>query len=243
MANYAFGAGSLWGVSTSAGVQTPIKFGTLQDVSIETSFSEKQLYGSMQFPVAIARGTGKVTGKAKFAQINGEIYNSLFFGANMIDGSVKTANMENHTVSVGGSVTVSHSATFIADLGVVISSNGVPMVKVSSSPEQGQYSVVAGVYTFNVADANVGVWTSYTYSDATEGKKIVVQNQLLGSSPFFSAYFTTVYNGKQISYQLPRCMSSKLSFATKLEDFNVPEFDFSAFADESGQVMTISTAE
>lgn len=246
MSVFTFGSGSLWGVSTASGVQTPINFGTLQEVSIETSFNTKELFGSKQFAVAVARGTGKVTGKAKFAQINGELYNSLFYGANLVTGQVLTAINEAKTIPnvTPWTATVTGAATFIDDLGVIYSATGLPLKKVATAPIAGQYSVSAvGVYTFAAADANLGVEIDYTYNDVTNGKKIVITNQLLGTTPFFSVYFSTIYNGKAVSYQLPKCTSSKLSFATKLEDFSVPEFDFSAFCDDSGKIMTISTAE
>ena len=244
MANFSFGAGSLWGVSTADGVQTPIKFGTVQEVAIETSFNKKELYGSHQFPVAIARGTGKVSCKAKFAQIDGDAYNSLFFGANMVTGQLLVANDESKSIPAATpfTITTTNSVNFSEDLGVTLA-DGTQLTKVASSPSVGQYSVSAGVYTFNTGDASKAVLISYTYTNSTSGKKIEVSNQLLGTSPFFSAYFTTVYNGKNVTYKLNRCMSSKLGFATKLEDFSIPEFDFDAFADDSGKVMTISTAE
>lgn len=246
MSAFTFGAGTLWGVNTSSGTNTPQKFGTLQEVSIEASFNTKELYGSMQFPVAIARGTGKVTGKAKFAQINGEIYNSLFFGANMTTGQILTANAESKSIPVSSpyTATVANSANFAADLGVKFVATGIPLKKVASAPTTGQYSVAAGVYTFAAADTGLAVEISYTYNDTTAGKKIVIDNQLLGTTPFFAIYFTTVFNGKQVNVQLPQCTSNKLSLiSTKLEDYGVPEFDFSAFANDSGNIMTISTAE
>lgn len=244
MANFAFGAGSLYGINIIAGVPTPVKFGTLQEVSIETSFNEKQLYGGYQFPVAIARGTGKVSGKAKFAQINGAIFNELFFGSTMTTGQVNTVTGEASTIpATPYTITVVNSATFGTDLGVLYSLTGLPLTKVASAPTTGQYSITAGVYTFAAADTLLGVSISYTYTVAASGKKMVVSNQLLGTTPFFSCYFSTVYNGKAVNFQLPLCTSAKLGFATKLEDFVVPELDFAAFADASGQVMTISTAE
>src|SRR5208283_697884 len=57
----AFGSGVLIG-TTSAG---PLQFGTLQDVSVDFSFSLKSLMGQYQFPVAVARGAGKISGKEK----------------------------------------------------------------------------------------------------------------------------------------------------------------------------------
>ncbi len=51
----AFGSGVL--IATPSGANaTPVQFGTLQDVSIDISFSSKQLFGQYQFPIALARG-------------------------------------------------------------------------------------------------------------------------------------------------------------------------------------------
>lgn len=246
MALFTFGAGDLWGINTSSPTNTPQRFGTLQDVSLDVSFSSKELYGSKQFPVAIARGTGKVTGKAKFAQINGDIYNNLFFGANSVTGQVLTLLEESKTIPASSpyTLTVANSANFVDDLGVVYSATGIALKKVASAPTTGQYSVSAGVYTFAAADTNLGVLINYTYNDTTAGKKTVISNQSLGTTPFFSIYFTTTYNGKQVNIQMPMCTSSKLTLlSTKSEDFGVPEFDFSAFADSSGKIMTLSTNE
>ena len=66
---------TLWGFP--AANPTPMKFGTLQDVSLDISGDVKQLYGQKQFPEAVARGKCKITGKSKFAAINGKMLNDL----------------------------------------------------------------------------------------------------------------------------------------------------------------------
>ncbi|MCI0468398.1 MAG: undecaprenyl-diphosphate phosphatase, partial [Beijerinckiaceae bacterium] len=75
------------------------------------------------------------------------------------------------------------------------------------------------------------------------GQKFTVANQLLGTTPTFQAVFYTTFQGQAISLKLNNCTSSKLSFHTKLEDFVMPEFDFSCFADSAGNVMTWSFGE
>ena len=77
-----FGSGAVWGERTDvigSGIG-PRQFGVLQDIQIDFDWSDKELYGQLQFPVAIARGQGKITGKAKFAQILGLLYSDIFFG-------------------------------------------------------------------------------------------------------------------------------------------------------------------
>lgn len=77
-----FGSGAIWGERTDvigSGIG-PRQFGVLQDIQIDFDWSDKELYGQLQFPVAIARGQGKITGKAKFAQILGLLYSDFFRG-------------------------------------------------------------------------------------------------------------------------------------------------------------------
>jgi hypothetical protein len=75
-----FGSGAVWGERTDvtgSGIG-PRQFGVLQDIQIDFDWTDKPLYGQLQFPVAIARGQGKITGKAKFAQILGLLYSDIF---------------------------------------------------------------------------------------------------------------------------------------------------------------------
>ena len=66
----------------------------LQDVQIDFNWSDKELYGQLQFPVAIARGQGKITGKAKFAQILGLLYSDMFFGVSPATGQFAVSQLE-----------------------------------------------------------------------------------------------------------------------------------------------------
>lgn len=243
MSQFVFGAGSLWGTSTATG-STPVQFGTLQEASFDFAPTVKELFGSYQFAAAIRRGTIKVTGKAKAGEINGALFNSLFFGQTGSTGQLLVANGESGTIpATPFQITVTGSATFVSDLGVKYAATGLPLVKVVSAPAIGQYSVSAGVYTFAAADTLVGVKISYSYTSATGGTKTIITNQLLGTTPTFSMTFNAIDNGKQVTYTFPKCTASKLSFGTKLEDFVLPEFDFHVFADDNGQIFTQSTVE
>jgi hypothetical protein len=242
---YSFGSGVLYGRSIDTVNATPVRFGALQGVSLDFSFTVKELYGSFQFPIALGRGTGKITGKADFAQINAQAYNDLFFGTgNVATGALRTAVGETATVTAN-IVTASHNSTFVNDLGVIRSSDGAVFTKVANVPVGTQYAcnTSTGVYTFNASQANAGVAISYTYNDANSGKQISITNQLLGTSPQFAAVFTETFNGKSMTIALNACMSSKLSMSTKLEDFTIPAFDFMAFADASNNIGTINTEE
>lgn len=242
-----FGAGTLIGKSSIAN-STPVQFGILQDVSLDFAFTLKELHGSLQFPIDIGRGTAKITGKAKHGDIDADLWGSLFFddAPPLLSGPQLLAAIGEAAAipTTPFTVTVTQAATFQFDQGVKYTVTGVRLQRVASGPVAGEYIVneATGVYTFAAADVGLGVLISYTYTLASGGRKILITNNLLGDAPQFQVLFNGLRNGKQINVQLNRCISSKLSFATKLEDFMIPEFDFMAMADDSNNVGTISIA-
>jgi hypothetical protein len=232
---FVFGAGSLWGVRTDVSGSTPRRFGILQEVSVEFSGSLKPLTGSYRAPVAIGAGAIKTSGKAKFARINSGIYADLFFGVTPTTGRTIIAEDEPGTIpsATAYTVTVTNSATFVQDLGVWYADTGLQFQRITAGPPAaGQYSVSAGVYTFAAADEGRPVRTSYTYTALT-GQTIEIDNQLLGVAPTFQSFFKGIYNGKQATLSLPNCISEKLSFGTKTEDWMIPEFDFMFYANDA----------
>lgn len=243
---FSFGSGVLQGFRTDVATQTPINFGLVQEVNLDVAYDTKQLYGQYQYPVAIARGKAKFSGKAKLARISGIVFGSLFFGITPVAGQVATSFAESGTIpGTPYAVTPANAATFVDDLGVVNSSTGLPLTKVASGPTTGQYSVNAttGVYTFAAADTTLVMLISYTYTISATGEKIVVTNQLLGTTPTFQANLYTTFQSKAVSIKMPNCVSQKLTFPTKLDDFVMPDFEFDVFADASGAVATWSFGE
>jgi hypothetical protein len=253
MAQYAFGSGILWGTpSTDAygntiATPSPVQFGVLQEITIDISFDVKQLYGQNQMPVAVGRGKGKMSGKAKLAQMNGATVNSLFFGQTMTSSIISdvydTTGSTIPATPFQVTVTPPSSGTWSRDLGVR-SSTGVPLTRVASAPATGQYSVAAGVYTFAAADTGLLVFINYQYTaTSTSAKTSNVVNVPMGYAPSFRADLYMPFQGKSMIWSLPNCIASKLSLATKLDDFTVPEFDFEGFADASGNVLTWAFSE
>ena len=155
-----FGAGTLYGLDNSTPTPTPVKFGTLQDVSVEFSADVKELYGANQFPAHIGRGENRMACKAKLGQIQGAMLNVLFFGLPKNTGELLQALGEAAQGIPAASpytVHVANAAAFAQDLGVVYTATGAPLTQVASAPTVGQYSVGAGgVYTFAAADERRG---------------------------------------------------------------------------------------
>ncbi|HWR15168.1 MAG TPA: hypothetical protein VN577_10085 [Terriglobales bacterium] len=243
-----FANGTLFGTPNAGNLApnpTPMKFGFLQDISVELSGDSKQLFGQYQYPVDTARGKTKITWKAKFAQINGKLFNDLFFAETMTTPMNLVAVDEAAAIPASPfTVTVANSAKFVEDKGVVDVSTGHQLVKVASAPATGQYSVSAGVYTFAAADTGKAVLINYTYNAATGvGMRIPITNHLMGFGPIFSMTLTNAYKGQNLSMTLNACRAEKLAFATKQDDYMIPEIDGSAFADASNNIGYLDLSE
>lgn len=240
---FSFGSGVLIGTPAGAN-KTPVNFGLIQSCNIDITGNNKPLYGQYQFPVAIGAGTKKVTGKAVSARISGLLMASLFFGATLTPGQVATAFGEAGSVPASSTytITVSNSAHFQDDQGVVYAATGLPLVRVASLTAVGQYTVSAGVYTFYSGDASASVLINYRYTISGSGQNFSIPNNLLGPTINFGINLYTVdpSTGLSMTLNVPNCVMNKGSFSTKLEDWLMPEFDFDIFANAAGSVGTWS---
>jgi hypothetical protein len=235
-----YGPGSLYVTRTDIANQTPYNIGFAQDLTIDVGFTEKSLYGQYEAPLAIARGTGKWTGKAKAAEVSGLALNAAFFGATFVSGSLNPNIGEVHSV-VAGSATVANSATFAQDLGVVYAATQSPLQKTTSAPSVGQYSVAAGVYTFNTGDNGVNnVAISYLNNVAAAGQQLAYNAQLLGVQTTFRLDYASTFQGVPVVFQAFYCVSTKLAMNFKLEDYMIPELDFTMGATAGLAVFNVS---
>lgn len=242
MAIMSFGSGLLYATPVGTN-QTPVQFGALQDISFDMSRTVKSLYGQYQQPLAVGAGELKASGKAKIGYISAGIYANLFYGVTPSVGTTSIANNEAASVPAATpwTVTVTNSATWTNDLGVVYSATGLPFTRVASAPTKGQYSVAAGVYTFSTSDASTAVLISYEYTQASSGQTISVGTVLQGVQPTFIVDLYRGYNGVGERHRFWSCISSKLTIPTKLADFGISEMDLEAFTDTSGRFHTIYT--
>ncbi len=249
MPMYEFGSGTMWAVPTinlagnNVTVPTPVPFGAMQDVAIDIAYTVKELYGLYQFPLDVARGTAKLTGKAKVARIQAALFNQIF-GETLAANEIKVSYQEAGNTANNNTFT-GNQTPFLYDLGVIWANNSLPLTRAANAANNGIYSVDAnGVYLFGVGDANKSIKVSYAYTgNAATANQFTIQNQLLGLSPFFKAVFSVTRSGKVFTAVFNKCVGTKLSFATKLEDFMIPEFDFAIMADDGGNVGTMSVTE
>lgn len=243
MSQYVFGTGQLFAMPVGGGA--PLRFGALQDVSVDFNGDIKQLYGQYQFALDVARGKTKIEWKASTGNIDATAFNQVFFGETVTTGDelIQAIN-EAQTVPATGpyTATATHGADFAMDLGVYLASTGAPLKQVASGPAAGQYSVsVAGVYTFNVAQASAAVLINYLWENSTSGGSLDIGNNLMGSTPKFQLVLSQVYNDKNFSLVLYSCVSEKLSLPLKQDDYLISEITGQAFADGANRVARITT--
>lgn len=244
---YEFGSGVLTGLRNDiSGLQTPRRFGVLQDVSLDFAGDIKMLWGTNQYPVDSARGKTKIEGKAKFAGIQATGYNDLFFGQTLTSGQKKYALNERATVgssTVGIPYTVANAASApLIDQGVYYggsgSNAGVQLTATTTSPPpSASYNFVAstGVYTLAPQDSNAAMLFNYMYSAST-GYHIQIDQQFMGTTPRFGLTLFQVYGGNQQVLELYNAVSAKLSYPTRIDDYVITEMDFSAFANAADTV-------
>jgi hypothetical protein len=243
MSQYVFGTGQLF--ATPVGGGAPLRFGALQDVSVDFSGDIKMLHGQYQFALDVARGKTKVEWKASSGNIDVASFNQLFFGE-VVDEGDELVQVINETGSVPAmstyTVTAAQGANFFMDLGVYLAADGTPLQQVATTPGDGEYTVsVAGVYTFNAAQASAGVLLNYLYESASTGGSIDLSNQLMGSTPRFQLVLSQVYNAKTFTVLLYSNVAEKLSLPLKQDDYLIAEFSGQAFADEAGRVARLTS--
>jgi len=242
-----FGSGVMWAVpminlaGNNVATPTPIPFGAMQEATVDFSFGKKELYGLSVFPIDVARATGKIDIKAKMARFQALLFNQLF-GETPNANELKVAYQEALSVSANNA-TVAAGANFSLDLGVWYANNMMPLTR-AANVSAGNYVVGAnGNYSFNESN-NTAILISYAFTGAnSNGSNFTINNQLLGLSPFFKVVLNQNRRARHMTLVLNRCVATKIGIGTKLEDFNIPDFEASAMADDAGVVGTWSFNE
>lgn len=146
-------------------------------------------------------------------------------------------------IAFGPAFTVANNNAPV-DYGVNYALTGYPFEKSateSAASLAGTYNFIPalGAYQFGSADAGASIFVTYTYASAS-GKVITINNPFMGTTPRFQATFLAQFEGQQVAFTLLSCVAQKLMMSTKLDDYTIPELDFSAFANGAGSIGTLS---
>ncbi len=252
-----FGAGVL--VGQAIGGKTPVRFAVLQDCSIDFAPKIEPLYGQNRYAIALAAGSTKTTVKAKYAGFRGRALYDLYF-AGASSGTKLTTGIRAHFVDnelqtgvAGGFTAANVGAGFLADQGIYIVWSGKPLVGFDPTVigATGDYTVdAAGNYTITYAptpaDLNpvtqgFDLYVSYTFTDNTQGTRITFGNPRMGTNPVFSAQINMAFDGRSALWNFPRCVASKMGFPTKLDGWQMNDFEFELAADIAGNLGMLDT--
>lgn len=232
-----FSAGTMFAQrkARDGSVTDVVEIGSLQDGSIDFTWSQKMLNGANQFAIAVANGTAQVALKASTAIYDAVAYNEIFFGNSTgpIVGRKENVLGEQAMIPLATTYTVTVAqATDWSDNRGVKYSNGKPFHRVASNPAAGEFSVAAGIYTFSAEDAGQLIFISYQCTYATGGSILTINNNVQGSQVFFMCELQSQYGDAgfedKVMIHLEKCVTSKLSFSTKQADFIVPQFEATA---------------
>ena len=152
-------------------------------INYEISTNLVQLSISKGFPVATTQGAKTITGTIDLAgdDIN---FRALIEGQKVKSGANGMHfRYEDYVIPADGviNIVIDDEGTFTNVVNVLDVATAKKMVKVDSNPAVGQFSVSsAGVFTFNVADADREIQFAYTYKTA-KGKQLVVKNYEMGA--------------------------------------------------------------
>ena len=221
---------------------TPINIPIMQELSIDITGDIAELYGQGSFPYGVARTKTKITCKAKMGAIYAHLLADLFFGVNVTAGQTLFVAPESQTVT-SHTCTVTHSANFVTDGGVVNASTGSPYQAVASLTAVGQYTVTAGVYTFYSSDTISTALITYTYNSPSTGESATIINVAMGQMPQFSFQYMNNQWGPNVYLEFYRGVATKISMPNKNTEFNMVDFDFSCFALTNGNVFLLSLDE
>nr|DAP68881.1 MAG TPA: hypothetical protein [Caudoviricetes sp.] len=232
MSNIAFHTGALFILGAGG---SPLRIATMQETSFDFKGDAKKLMGENQFSVDSAVGAIDITAKAKTGQLDPEATNELFFGKTITSGAMVLEDGELGTV-LAGKYTVTAGEDIEENLGVRDAITGRNLKQVKAVPAAGEYRVdlATGEYSFHVSQDDKKVIIDYMRADIT-GKKIVMTNELAGTTTSFRGIFAKKYrDGRKLTMICPKCTCDSTQFSFKQNDYTMPDFSFALSTDERG---------
>jgi hypothetical protein len=179
-----------------------------------------------------------VKGKLSLSDFSTNLISAVTSGTTITAGSVVGLVQSASVPTTPFQVTVTQSATFLQDLGVIDLTAGKEMTEGATATGTGVYSVAAGVYTFNTADTGHAVKISYRHTAAASGKTLEVAAAEGGTAA--TRYELHVYGsagGKSYGFWFPAVSIPNLSLSMSPDSYSDVSVDFSAFLSSTDKLM------
>ena len=210
------------------GIGASVPFGFLSDATVNFSTGDmKVLHGQMVYPVAAGRSTGSITGKVGSASFFGGAIAQITGGSAAVGSTLAVPSEAGTVENVGHTVTVTNAAHFVGDFGVYDIDDGIWLTQVEAAPADGEYTVTAGVYTFNTAADDHDVLISYTYSAATTGQTMTLTNLIQARSTGYEVVlFAPASDGSGLGIKFPCAHFTKFDLNLKVGDWATNNLEF-----------------
>jgi hypothetical protein len=231
-----YGIGSITAIPSGTN-PTPVDIAVVRGCSVEFKSTEKPLRGNKLFALDSAVSDVSITGKIQSADFYASMVALVVPGTATVAATVTPRKkMATHSALIPATpfqVTVTNSAAWVTDLGVVNLTTGKTMTRVASTPAANQYTVAAGVYTFASAEGTVAI--RYLYTDATTGYTLTATNTEVGAASGYTLILADPAGGtKENVIEFPSVKFSNLSLGMKTDDWSESGLDFTAYADANG---------
>ena len=209
------------------------------NVSIKYSATNNPLLQVLNSPTVGQYSVELATGKITFAAADEGVAVTVTYDYGLL------VSDEAHTTPnpVSQTVTVTYNATFTDDLGLKYATTGLQLTRVAGGAEAtGYYSVSEGVYTFAAGDGGAALLMSYAYTERS-GQMTTITNNLMGSGIYFEMVFNEIFEGNTVQIHMTKALANKWNFATKNDDFVIPNWEGSFQADDSDVIGYISMTQ
>ena len=219
----AFSMGAIYAVPNAAN-PTPVPIASLKGCKVNFKQAKKKFLGNQRVALDVGDGEQSITIDIQNADFRASAMQLVAPGASLVTGGLLVATGETGTVpTTPFQITVTNSATWSEDGGVLDLTAGKWLTRVASAPTTGQYSVAAGVYTCAAADVTHVLSVVYTYSSPTLGNTLTFNNSIQSQSTAFKVrvYTPWTVNGsvRLKGFDFASVHFEELSIDFKVEDF------------------------
>lgn len=247
-----FGAGTVVGKRTDVANTQVMFFGVTESWSVDMTQELVELVGQNKVAVDVAPAQLKVTGKIKFARIQSAMIGHGLLGVTPTTASGFFIQGPENKTNVGATTfTVTGGTSFTTDLGIMYHGTGIALTPTTATPAAGFYIpgvAGTGTYTIAAADQSVagGLDVFYLQTSNTD-IEIDLNSQLMGTGPTVELDMYAPYNVagvlKRFGLRVYSARFSKMPFDLGNKKYLVPEVDYIAYANASGQIASFVTTE
>lgn len=173
-----------------------------------------------------------VTGKIAWYDISADLMAAIT-GSSLSSGTVKRVQGESHQISGSSPYTITlDNADNIAQSEIVVRDDNVRMLRVATSPGEGEYAISGDTLTFSSEDAGKYVYIDYFYEDAASGHKLSIDPyalpgsfKLLASLKAYDTYGAD-YTGEIVAIAEKCRRSGAVELGSRVGEFGSFGFDF-----------------